>query len=731
MAIINQGSFPDSIDVVLGPAWTGSNGLSEDDMLTLTKSSTGTNQVDYTEDGSTTANPTTNRIKATMMAPGTASVSYRGSLYAYYATGTDFSPIRFFYTGAVSPIYNSTIGTASPFSYTFREVWIENGQYESQSTITVTNDGWPKVFKSMVESVFSASHTASGGLTLGGLAVSEFLLEFQLSGGLTIGGSSDFQSKLPHQSIGGLTIGGESSSANDYNFVVTGGLSLSGNADIGATSFATIANGGIVISGEANVTVGYEYAVSGGVNIGGQAVSLFLFSYLSSGGLVLGEGSTNVINVVLTSDGGISTGGVANAVSDFIYVVSGGLTVGGESSFSEFNFHIGTGGIVLDGESENTVIFEGIVSGALVLSGDSLFSGTNSHVSNGGVMLNGNAGVFVSYIDFYDGGISLNNDAGADFALSFTSSGDLNIVGESIFAVGYNHSPEGSLTISGEAVSFPPQVGEGGIVLNEGVGIPNFTLPHIATGGLVVNGSGEINFLLPHTITGGFTVGGNVEDEVVDYNYDIVGEIALGSNSVAEAGYIYETPVLQIVIGGVSGVETRYTYEVVVTPWAIAGKAGEDLRLFHIATGGLALGGAADAEIRDFKYIPRAGLILFGITEDVTLSVSQYFFEVDRFESRLRIRGDSKHRECEITEGSGVPCNADCNDDVTMVAFFAEPKPIIRDASAGPETAAFVPAITVCNQNLWQPCPSQKVVNKFESDLRRRSCITKRFNTKR
>ena len=174
MAAINQGTFPGTIVVILGTAWDGNLGLSENDMVTLTKVSSSPGQVIYTEDGTDTPNQSTNRIKVFMRAFGSATTFAPGcSMVGEFAnTMTSWSYVTQLPGTTVSfnNLYYQVTGP--PYNYTFRKIWATNTAYTDQSTITTSNDGWPKVFKSMVEGTPEGTfqYSGSGGLITGGTA---------------------------------------------------------------------------------------------------------------------------------------------------------------------------------------------------------------------------------------------------------------------------------------------------------------------------------------------------------------------------------------------------------------------------------------------------------------------------------------------------------------------------------------------------------------------------------
>lgn len=153
---INFSSFPTNIDIVLGPAWDGQLGFSEDDVVTLTKASTddgaSTDTVEYTEDGTQAADINNNRIRLLM----------RTRNYPYYNASLNASNARTQYltkTGTTTtnftrinvPTANGGLGAnyyqiknTTDTIYTFLDVF-------NYPHTVYTAGGWPEAIKSMVE----------------------------------------------------------------------------------------------------------------------------------------------------------------------------------------------------------------------------------------------------------------------------------------------------------------------------------------------------------------------------------------------------------------------------------------------------------------------------------------------------------------------------------------------------------------------------------------------------
>jgi len=146
--------FPDTIQVVLGPIWDGTNGLTENDVLTLEKVS---GQDIWTEDGTLTADLATNRVQFVPSGrhtpDTTTTTSYTYTLYRYatfYIASTGTSG-GWAICGSVSGQFTRQGDTR----YLFASLWSNwtaasyNNLSESIGWYTGYSDYNSDVFKSM------------------------------------------------------------------------------------------------------------------------------------------------------------------------------------------------------------------------------------------------------------------------------------------------------------------------------------------------------------------------------------------------------------------------------------------------------------------------------------------------------------------------------------------------------------------------------------------------------
>lgn len=143
-----QASFPSSIDVVLGAGWDGYNGLSEDDVVTLTRYQISSSQASYSEDGTSTPNASTNRIQVIMSDDGfDHKVAANAGYYDTALMSTTWKyPTSVLTTNVSNNFLNiNTLQTSiTDNCYTFRDVFLNNTIY--------TGGGWLRVFKSIIKS---------------------------------------------------------------------------------------------------------------------------------------------------------------------------------------------------------------------------------------------------------------------------------------------------------------------------------------------------------------------------------------------------------------------------------------------------------------------------------------------------------------------------------------------------------------------------------------------------
>lgn len=159
------------------------------------------------------------------------------------------------------------------------------------------------------------------------------------------------------------------------------------------------------------------------------------------------------------------------------------------------------------------------------------------------------------------------------------------------------------------------------------------------------------------------------------------------------------------------------------------------MALSYIFSGGFSISGTSPAEVKSFKYIPKSGILLFGEFSSV-LAFDDFFCLAD---GGISIGGTADRSFCIVSDDIGIRCEADCNSIVSWSFFEPQPLRTIKRAvfSSGnirshqSSRGAYVPAITVCNQNLWQSCPPSSAKDSFTNDLQKRACTTKKYNSKR
>ena len=169
------------------------------------------------------------------------------------------------------------------------------------------------------------SYSASGGLTVGGSAVCEYIKpdwEYVATGGAVLGGTATYEYAIPFEYIasGGLTAGG--SAISDYT-----------------CDYSAMASGGLTTGGTAvyDFTRDYQFLTSGGLITGGEAVYLYnpIYLFLASGGLLIGGEATYLYHPIylFLASGGLLVGGVAEYSVEFGYIGSGLIRIGGEAVY--------------------------------------------------------------------------------------------------------------------------------------------------------------------------------------------------------------------------------------------------------------------------------------------------------------------------------------------------------------------------------------------------------------
>lgn len=176
------------------------------------------------------------------------------------------------------------------------------------------------------------SHTASGGVLVGGTAPDEVSFTFTEagSGGVLVGGAAEDSLFIPPI----------------YDEMGTGGVLVGGAADeVFTGSLDFVGSGGVLVGGVAPNEAAYVYTEegTGGVRVGGAAEESVLYpsvwDEVGAGGVTLGGTALETTLIHEDVGGGVRVGGsavIANYnVMDYLDIGSGGIRLGG-SAAAEF-----------------------------------------------------------------------------------------------------------------------------------------------------------------------------------------------------------------------------------------------------------------------------------------------------------------------------------------------------------------------------------------------------------
>jgi len=335
------------------------------------------------------------------------------------------------------------------------------------------------------------------------------------------------------------------------------------------------------------------------------------------------------------------------------------------------------------------------------------YTGSGSIVFGGGVILQST---------ITNGCLFIFGSAGAAYTNYFfyTSSGGLDLAGSAAVRRGYFATGDGGLDVGGAFVVntasyiyIPPaaQIEFGGSAISQP------TLFTAASGGLDIGGDAEEDWLVSYAGSGGLVLSGKALEGPVSFVDSGAGGIVVGFSASIFASYIYIAPSLIFTLGGEGDEIVNYIY-VGTGDLVTTGDAIELMRLYRVGSGTIYLTGEASAEIRAFRYIGSAGLILFAINIPL---VSAYEWIAN---GRLRIRGNAEADSCEGKDIDGIRCIADCNREVTWKYYTPFPDPPL----ANDQNGAYVPAITVCRQQLWRDCPKKEPLHPYNEDLYKQDC---------
>jgi hypothetical protein len=76
---------------------------------------------------------------------------------------------------------------------------------------------------------------------------------------------------------------------------------------------------------------------------------------------------------------------------------------------------------------------------------------------------------------------------------------------------------------------------------------------------------------------------------------------------------------------------------------------------------------------------------------------------------------------CVEVDGDGLPCDADCNDQV-LSQYYEAYGTSLSGRSNTLADGAYLPAVTVCRQELWRRCKQMAPAHPYNPKLYERAC---------
>lgn len=436
-----------------------------------------------------------------------------------------------------------------------------------------------------------------------------------------------------------------------------------------------------------------------------NSVVVSSYSYIASGGLTISNTASNILIVTYVPSGGMTFGESANIRFNLAQTGSGTLTFSGAASADITRLvYIGHGSIVLDGNLPDPII---TIEGSIKLQGTATIRSERSYTGSGS--------------------ITIGSTAICKPTISYTGSGGLTFSNSADFKTGYKYTGDGSMTLSDTALSYISNYITSGQLTFSNQALVSFNIPSSVSGGMTFSGSANVRFRLSHIASGGATFSG-AADFIPFFTRIGEGTATLSGIANLISRYNYEIALYTLNLIGNAPFKVNYNYTG-SGGITLSNAATVEFKLYHTATGGIVLSNTATAFIRDYKYIPKLGIIIGG-TALASYIVYDYFYDGITGDS-LSLYGSATVDLCvtdpELDNTNSVPCDADCNIRVGMLLVRPEPKRVNKIRSRTAINDAYVPAITVCNQKLWSACPT---AGNYKNDFQKKKCTTKIFNSK-
>jgi hypothetical protein len=149
-----------------------------------------------------------------------------------------------------------------------------------------------------------------------------------------------------HTASGGMTLAGVATAAMLWGFTATGGAALSGTAAV-QVKRAPVVSGGVVLAGAATTLLQHPHTATGGIVLGGSPVILLKRAVTPSGGIALA---------------GAATTSYAGSWTTYTHVASGGFNLSATVSYLKKHVVTATGGLVKAGAATCSYVPAGLAN---------------------------------------------------------------------------------------------------------------------------------------------------------------------------------------------------------------------------------------------------------------------------------------------------------------------------------------------------------------------------------
>ena len=287
---------------------------------------------------------------------------------------------------------------------------------------------------------------AIGGAVLGTSVDVSVITSRSVSGGLVAGGLEESYVELVVG--GGAESGGNSLRFFEYNPLITGGV-LNGGVASSTTSSNLAGLGGVFVSGSTFVSKIFEVEGLNGGEAGGLSAIFVEKQIISTGGMIAGAVVDPYVVKNFTSSSGVILGGTAISTESDILPSSGGI-LGNASAglYYEANL-VSSGGSIIAGTSVNNAIYIDIVSTGAVLAGVSELRIQYITPISGGSVLGGTAISTENDILPSAGGILGNASAGLYYEANIVSNGGATLAGSNLPCVMTSFTGSGGIVVGG------------------------------------------------------------------------------------------------------------------------------------------------------------------------------------------------------------------------------------------------------------------------------------------